>query len=60
MIFDPKYPIYIFNKYVEICCKRMARKSIIDELIDKLAAKLWIQHDSVQFKKLRKSPQFYE
>jgi N-acyl homoserine lactone hydrolase len=38
---------------------REARK-MVDDLMKRTGAKLWIQHDLVQFRTLKKSPEFYE
>jgi glyoxylase-like metal-dependent hydrolase (beta-lactamase superfamily II) len=38
---------------------REARK-VVDDLLKSTGAKLWIQHDLMQFRTLKKSPEFYE
>ncbi|MEO5922802.1 MAG: N-acyl homoserine lactonase family protein [Bryobacteraceae bacterium] len=38
---------------------REARKAV-DDLMKRTGAKLWVQHDLVQFQTLKKSPEFYE
>jgi hypothetical protein len=50
-----KVPGFEFNRE-----QSLASRAAIEALVKQTGAQLWIEHDLANFRKLKKSPEFYE